>query len=68
MKRLKTPLRSTMTDERLSSVAILHIHEHKDVHIDDVITEFARNGIRMYRPLLVNRLMALLFCPSFFFS
>ena len=57
-----------MTDERLSSVAILHIHEHKDDHIDDVITGFARlNGIRMYRPLLVNRLMALLFCPSFFF-
>ena len=34
MKRLKTPLRSTMTDERLSSLGILHIHKHKD--IDDV--------------------------------
>ena len=39
MKRLKTPLRSTMTDERLSSPAILHIHKHKDVDIDSVVTE-----------------------------
>ena len=42
MKRLKTPLRSTMTDERLSSLAILHIHKHKNVDIDSVVTEFAR--------------------------
>ena len=41
VKRLQTPLRSTMTDERLSSLAILHIHKHKGVDIDDVITEFA---------------------------
>ena len=31
MKRLQTPLRRTMTDERLSSLAILHIQKHKDV-------------------------------------
>ena len=37
MKRLKTPLRSTVTDGRLSSLAILHINKHKDVEIDDVI-------------------------------
>jgi len=42
MKRSKTPLRSTMADGRLSSLAILHISKHKDVDIDDVITEFAR--------------------------
>ena len=43
MKRLQTPLRRTMTDERLSSLAILHIHRHKDViDIDGIITEFAR--------------------------
>ena len=42
MKRLQTSLRSTMTDERLSSLSILHIHKHKDViHIDGIITEFA---------------------------
>ena len=42
MKRLKTPLRSTMTDRRLSFSAILHTHKHKDVDIDNVITEIAR--------------------------
>jgi len=41
MKRSKTPLLSTMADGRLSSLAILHISKHKDVDIDDVITEFA---------------------------
>ena len=34
MRRLKSPLRSTMTDERLTSLAILHIHKHKNVDID----------------------------------
>ena len=41
MKRLKTPLRSTMSDERLCSLAILHIHKHKEVDIDKVVTDFA---------------------------
>ena len=34
IKRLKSPLRSTMTDERFSSLAILHIHKHKNLDID----------------------------------
>ena len=39
MKRLQTPLRRTMTNERLSSLAILHIHKHTDViDIDGIIT------------------------------
>ena len=42
IKRPKSPLRSTMTDERLSSLAILHIHKHKNVDIDRLVTEFAR--------------------------
>ena len=43
MKRLPTPLRRTVTDERLSSLAILHIHKNKDVFdLDSIITEFAR--------------------------
>ena len=43
MKRLPTPLRRTMTDERLSCLAILHIHKNKDViDVDSIITEFAR--------------------------
>ena len=39
MKR--SSLRSEMTDERLSSLAILHIHKHKNVDIDRLVTEFA---------------------------
>ena len=31
INRLQTPLRKIMTDKRLSSLAILHIHKHKDV-------------------------------------
>ena len=41
MKRLKTSLHSTMTEESLSSLAILHIRKHKDVDIDNVVSEFA---------------------------
>jgi len=38
MKRLKTPLRSTTTDGRLSSLAILHIQKHSDwFDIDDAL-------------------------------
>ena len=41
MKRLQTPLRRTMTDKRLSSLAMLHIHKHKDeIDIDGILTEF----------------------------
>ena len=42
LKRLKCPLRRTMTDERLRSLAILHIHKHKNVDIDRLVPEFAR--------------------------
>ena len=43
LKRLQTPLRRTMTDERLRSLAILHIHKHKDVFdIEGIISEFGR--------------------------
>ena len=31
IKRLQTPLQRTMTDERLNSLAILHIRKQKDV-------------------------------------
>ena len=41
MKRLKTSLRSTMSEENLSSLAILHIRKHKNVDIDNVVSEFA---------------------------
>ena len=32
MKRLKTTLRSTMTDKGLRSLAIMHIHKQRDVN------------------------------------
>ena len=38
MKRLKTPLQSTMSEEKLSFLAILHIHKHKNVDIDNVVS------------------------------
>ena len=38
MKRLKTPLRSTMSGERLSSLAILHIHKYTNVDIDNLVS------------------------------
>ena len=41
MKRLKTTLRSTMTDKRSSSQVNLHIQKYKEVDADDFITEFA---------------------------
>ena len=64
MKRLLTPLRRAMTDERLSSLAILHILKHKDViDIDGVMTELALSGGFTFRPLLVTSLIASLFHP-----
>ena len=56
-ERLKTPLRSTMSDERLNYLAVLHIHKHKDVVIDGVIAEVTR---------LKGRRLAL--CSFFFCS
>lgn len=67
-KRLITPPRSTMTDEGLSFLAILHIHWHKDVDTDaGVKTEFARSEGQMSCPLLLRRLMALMFAFLFLF-
>ena len=39
LKRLKTPLRSNMSEERLSSLAIPHIHKHKNVDSDKAVSE-----------------------------
>ena len=58
IKRLQTSLRRTMTDERLSSLVILHIHNHKDViDIDGIMTEFALSGGYTSRPFLVTSLI-----------
>ncbi|KAK3752075.1 hypothetical protein QZH41_005571 [Actinostola sp. cb2023] len=48
MKLLKTSLRSSMAGEQLSSSAILHIHNHKDINFD-VIVKFAekKKGLKL---------------------
>lgn len=46
MKRLKTPLRNTMSEDRLSSLSVLHIHKHKELDVNEVISEFARRKNR----------------------
>ena len=40
-EEFENPFTNTMTDGRLSSLAILHIHKHKDIDNDDIRTEFA---------------------------
>ncbi len=41
MRRVKSYLRSTMADDRLSALAILHSHREMDVDINSIINEFA---------------------------
>ena len=50
MKRLKTPLRSAMSDARLSSISVIHIHKHKEIDLNEVISVFAE--IKDRRPAL----------------
>ena len=46
MKRLKTPLRNTIIDDRLSSLAILHIHKEKEINVESVLDQFAQHKER----------------------
>ncbi|XP_062576880.1 52 kDa repressor of the inhibitor of the protein kinase-like [Saccostrea cucullata] len=41
MRRLKTYLRSTMTGDRLSSLAVLHSYRETDIDLDKIIEKFA---------------------------
>ncbi|KAK9507246.1 hypothetical protein O3M35_007150 [Rhynocoris fuscipes] len=41
LRRLKTWLRSTMTEDRLLGLALLHIHRDIDVDIQKIIDRFA---------------------------
>ena len=43
-----------MSEERLSSLAILHIHKHKNVDIDNVVSEFSRRNGRRSRTQFVK--------------
>lgn len=46
LRRLKTWLRSTMGEERLTGLALLHIHQDIEVDIESVITRFAKSSQR----------------------
>jgi hypothetical protein len=46
LRRLKTYLRNTMGDERLSSLAILNIHKKKPISIEKVLQMFDSTGHR----------------------
>ena len=42
LKRIKTALRSSMSNERLSSLTLLHMHQDIPIDIEQVIDEFSR--------------------------
>lgn len=46
LRRLKTWLRSTMSEERLSGLCLLHTHRDVEVDVNKVIDRFAKSGNR----------------------
>ena len=52
LRRLETYLRTTMSQERINGLALMHVHYGIDVNIEWVIDEFARRNTR--RMQLVN--------------
>jgi len=42
LRRLKTWTRCTMEEERLSGLALMHVHKDIDISSDDVIDRFAK--------------------------
>jgi hypothetical protein len=46
LRRLKTYLRSTMTEQRLTGLALLHIHRSHVIDIDQVLNRFDASGHR----------------------
>ena len=44
--RLKSYLRTTMTEERLNGLAMLHVHSNIAINLDTVINDFANNENR----------------------
>ena len=55
MRRLKNYLRSTMTNERLSGLALMHVHKNKQLNVERIIHQFSRQK---------NRRLALIFRPN----
>ena len=46
LKRLKTYLRNTMGDDRMSSLALLHIYQDRNINVDNVLQAFDASGHR----------------------
>ncbi|KAL9977108.1 hypothetical protein ACROYT_G014479 [Oculina patagonica] len=47
LRRLKTYLRSTMKEDRLSGLALMHIHKHDvSLNAEDIVDDFAASGNR----------------------
>ena len=44
LRRLKTYLRSNMIQERLSGLALMHIHYGMELNLDEVVDSFARKN------------------------
>ena len=44
LRRLKTYLRSNMSETRLTALALLHIHHYTNIDIAEVIREFDASG------------------------
>ena len=49
LRRLKTWLRSTMTNERLSGLALMHVYRHMKFDVEAIIDNFARAHPRRMR-------------------
>lgn len=46
LRKLKTWLRSTTSENRLNSLSLLNIHRDIDIDIDEIITRYANSGPR----------------------
>ena len=46
LRRLKTYLRSNMSETRLSGLALLHIHHDTEINIPEIAHEFDASGTR----------------------
>lgn len=46
LRRLKTYLRSTMSEGRLNGLALMSIHRYYDIDFEDVLNRFARQHAR----------------------
>ena len=46
LRRLKTYMRSTMVEDRLSNLALMHIHYDQTIDVDEVVNIFARRHPR----------------------